>query len=128
MCSRYYFDDDTMNNFLSIVEKTDVSLRGMKVNRDIYPTDDAAVIIRNAAGGIKLSRVKWGYPGMNGSSVIINARAESVLDKKMFEGGIRRHRAVIPAGCFYEWSRNKEKIHSAGRTGALSIWRGSMIS
>ena len=84
MCSRYYFDDDTMNDILSIVEKTDASLRGMKVNRDIYPTDDAAVIIRNAAGSIKLSRIKWGYPGMNGSGVIINARAESALDKKMF--------------------------------------------
>lgn len=109
MCSRYYFDNDTMNDILNIVEKTDARLQGMQVNRDIYPTDDAAVIIRNAAGGIKLSKIKWGYPGINGSGIIINARAESALDKKMFEGGIRYRRAVIPAGYFYEWSRNKEK-------------------
>ena len=90
MCSRYYFDDDTMNDILSIVEKTDASLRGMKVNRDIYPTDDAAVIIRNAAGGIKLSRIKWGYPGMNGSGVIINARAagDSMCEEGITEGDI----------------------------------------
>ncbi|MDE7184518.1 MAG: SOS response-associated peptidase [Lachnospiraceae bacterium] len=109
MCSRYYFDNDTMNDILNIVKETDASLRGMQADRDIYPTDDAAVIIRNAAGGIKLSKVKWGYPGINGSGIIINARAESALDKKMFEGGIRRRRAVIPAEYFYEWSRNKEK-------------------
>lgn len=112
MCSRYYFDNDTMVDILDIVEKTDASLQGLQglqVNRDVYPTDDAAVVIRDAAGGIKLSKIKWGYSGINGSSIIINARAESVLDKKMFVGGIRRRRAVIPAGYFYEWSRNKEK-------------------
>lgn len=108
MCSRYYFDDDTMNDILNIVEETDASLRGMRVNRDIYPTDDAAVMIRST-DGIKLTGIRWGYPGINGSGVIINARAESVLEKKMFRGGIRHRRAVIPARCFYEWSRNKEK-------------------
>lgn len=109
MCSRYYFDNDTMNDILNIVVETDASLRGMQTDRDIYPTDDAAVIIRNAAGGVKLSKIKWGYPGINGSGIIINARAESALDKKMFEGGIRHRRAVIPAGYFYEWNRSKEK-------------------
>lgn len=52
MCSRYYFDNDTMKEILDIVEKTDARLRGMQGNRDIYPTDDAPVIIRNATGGI----------------------------------------------------------------------------
>lgn len=109
MCSRYYFDNDTMNDILNIVEKTDASLQGMQANRDIYPTDEAAVIKKDAYGRITLSKIRWGYPGINGCGMIINARAESVLDKKMFEGGIRRHRAVIPAAYFYEWSRSKEK-------------------
>lgn len=108
MCSRYYFDDDTMNDILNIVEETDASLRGIRVNRDIYPTDDAAVMIRST-DGIKLTGIRWGYPGINGSGVIINARAESVLEKKMFRDGIRHRRAVITARYFYEWSRNKEK-------------------
>ena len=108
MCSRYYFDSDIMNDILNVVEETDAGLRGMRVNREIYPTDDAAVVIRST-DGIKLTRIKWGYPGINGSGVIINARAESVLEKKMFRDGIRRRRAVIPARYFYEWSRNKEK-------------------
>lgn len=108
MCSRYYFDNDIMNDILNIVEETDASQHGMRVNRDIYPTDDAAVMIRSA-DGIKLTGIRWGYPRINGSGVIINARAESVLEKKMFRDGIRRRRAVIPARYFYEWSRNKEK-------------------
>ena len=65
-------------------------------------------MIRNVEG-MKRTGIKWGYPGINGSGVIINARAESVREKKMFRDGIRRRRAVIPARYFYEWSRNKEK-------------------
>ncbi len=109
MCSRYYFDNDTMNDILNIVEKTDASLQGMQTNRDIYPTDEAAVIMKDTYGRITLSKIRWGYPGINGFGWLINAKAESVLDKKMFEGGIRRHRAIIPASCFYEWSSRKEK-------------------
>lgn len=127
MCSRYYFDSDTMRDILDIVEETDTELRELQINRDVFPTDDAAVIIKGA-GGMKLSRIKWGYPGINGSGVIINARAESVLDKKMFQGGIRRRRAVIPAGHFYEWSRNKEKIHFAEKTGTRYVWQDFMTS
>lgn len=55
MCSRYYFDNDTMNDILNIVEKTDASLQGMQTNRDIYPTDEAAVIMKDTYGRIKIS-------------------------------------------------------------------------
>ena len=53
MCSRYYFDNDTMNDI--------ASLCGMRVNRDVYPIDDSVVMIR-CTDGIKLTRIKWGYP------------------------------------------------------------------
>ncbi len=95
MCSRYYFDNDTMNDI--------ASLCGMRVNRDVYPIDDSVVMIRST-DGIKLTGIKWGYPGINGSGVIINAKAESVLEKKLFRDGIRRRRAVISARYFYEWN------------------------
>ena len=52
--------------------------------------------------GIKLTGIKWGYPEINGSGVIINAKAESVLEKKLFRDGIKGRRAVIPARYFYE--------------------------
>ena len=44
MCSRYYFDSDTMRDILDIVEETDTELRELQINRDVFPTDDAAVI------------------------------------------------------------------------------------
>ena len=127
MCSRYYFDSDTMRDILDIVEETDTELRELQINRDVFPTDDAAVIIKGA-GGMKLSRIKWGYPGINGSGVIINARAESVLDKKMFQGGIRRRRAVIPAGHFMSGAVTQKKIHFAEKTGTRYVWQDFMTS
>ena len=115
MCSRYYFDDDTMNDILNIVEETDASLRGMRVNRNIYPTDNAAVMIRST-DGIKLAGIRWGYPGINGSGVIINAGAASGTAGQSSQPDIFMSGAAI-----------KKKIHSAGKTGILSIWRGFMI-
>ena len=93
MCSRYYFDNDTMNDI--------ASLCGMRINRDVYPIDNSVVMIRST-DGIKLTGIKWGYPEINGSGVIINAKAESVLEKKLFRDGIKGRRAVIPARYFYE--------------------------
>ena len=116
MCSRYYFDDDTMNDILNIVEETDASLRGMRVNRNIYPTDNAAVMIRST-DGIKLAGIRWGYPGINGSGVIINAGAASGTAGQSSQPDIFMSGAAI-----------KKKIHSAGKTGILSVWRGFMTS
>src|SRR5699024_9435651 len=50
-----------------------------------------------------------GYPAPGSSGLVINARAETVLEKKLFQNGIRNHRSVVPAAGFYEWNRNREK-------------------
>ena len=44
-----------------------------------------------------------------GKNLVINARAESVMDKPSFRNGILYHRILIPASGFYEWNRLKEK-------------------
>ena len=51
-----------------------------------------------------------GFRQFTGSGLIINVRAESVIDKPMFRDSILQRRCVIPASWFYEWNRQKEKI------------------
>lgn len=50
-----------------------------------------------------------GLSGVLGKGLLINARAEAILDKKTFRDSVLHRRCVIPAHHFYEWSKNKEK-------------------
>ena len=54
-------------------------------------------------------QMQWGFPGFQGKGLLINARAEAILDKKTFRESVLHRRCVIPARHFYEWSKNKEK-------------------
>jgi putative SOS response-associated peptidase YedK len=56
--------------------------------------------------------LKWGFPHWNNSSVIINARSETALEKSMFRKSLLERRCVIPSSGYYEWvaaSGNKKK-------------------
>lgn len=109
MCGRYYIGKSLIYRIEEIIGETDCRIEEEQLNRDIYPTDLVPVIIAGQQG-LKLTCQRWGYPGYQGKGVVFNARAESVMEKKMFHNGIRYNRAVIPAGGFYEWNQNKEKI------------------
>ena len=75
----------------------------------------------------KTLNVKWPRP--------INARAETLTEKKMFKGILRHKRCLIPADGFYEWKQEgKTKrpyhIHFKDRrpfalAGLWSLWSGS---
>ena len=41
--------------------------------------------------------------------LVINARSESAMEKKMFCDAVENRRIVIPAAGFYEWNKQKEK-------------------
>jgi len=76
---------------------------------EVYPTYVAPVITQNG-----VEAVKWGFPHWKNSGVIINARSETALDKKMFRNPLLQHRCVVPSCGFYEWKR------AGGATGAKS--------
>lgn len=107
MCGRYYIDDSILDSVERLVHKT-FKEKKFWTARDIHPSDEAPVI-SGTAEGLDVSMQRWGYPGRQKGTTVFNARAESVLDRRMFENGIRRHRAVIPCTRFYEWNREKEK-------------------
>jgi putative SOS response-associated peptidase YedK len=52
--------------------------------------------------------MKWGFPRWdNTSGVIINARSETVLEKKTFRESFLKRRIVVPASGFFEWDHRQ---------------------
>ena len=76
---------------------------------EIYPSDLAPVLIARD-GGVAPDMLTWGFPGFDKGKLIINARSETVQEKRMFREGFISRRCVIPSAGFYEWNREKQKF------------------
>ncbi len=51
----------------------------------------------------------WGFPKWQGKGVIINARSETALEKKMFRLPLLQKRCVAPSAGFFEWRQEDGK-------------------
>ena len=74
---------------------------------EVFPSTRAPVLI---AQGEKIQAVMrlWGIPGGQ-KGFVINARAETVLERPMFREGIHRRRCAVPTTGFYEWDSRRHK-------------------
>ena len=108
MCGRYYVDDETAREIEKIVRNLDRKLH-MELTGDIRPSQSAAVI-RGKEENLMTKCMVWGFPGFEGKGLLINARAESALERKTFRDSIQHRRCIIPAKGFYEWDKSKEKF------------------
>lgn len=109
MCGRFWIDNDTAKEIENTIRMVDEKLMSERHRKDIHPTEYAPVISYRQ-GSMFVTDKKWGFLGFDSRKVIFNARAESVLAKKMFRESVLRRRLVIPAAGFYEWNRKKEKV------------------
>lgn len=111
MCGRYYVDDETAEEIEKVIRLVDAKVHNradltMLQVGDIHPADLVPVIAgRNHE--IQLEKIRWGIP--KDDKLIINARTETVLEKKMFADSVEHRRIAIPAAGFYEWNAKKEK-------------------
>jgi putative SOS response-associated peptidase YedK len=65
-------------------------------------------IVRMENGGRHFALVRWGFvpswvKEIKPGKPLINARAETVVDKPSFRNAMRRRRCLVPADGFYEW-------------------------
>ena len=110
MCGRYFFDAETA---LEVEDELGLDSGLLSVSSgDVTPAMSPAVITadRGSDGtSLKVSDMFWGVTG-NDKKLVINARAESALEKPMFSDSVERRRLVIPAAGFYEWDKDKNKV------------------
>lgn len=103
MCGRYEFNLGTFKKsqeYKAQIEKQ--KLEGYKVG-EVFPSDNCLAIIPNEKG-IELKILKW---GINNNGFIINARNETIKQRKTFKD---LKRCAIIASGFYEW-KNKIKYY-----------------
>jgi putative SOS response-associated peptidase YedK len=85
----------------------------LKINVAVTPRYNIApgqqvLIIRQGERGKKISAVRWGLlphwaKDEKLSHKLINARAETVQDKPVFQDAFKERRCIVPATGFYEW-------------------------
>ena len=105
MCGRYViFSDKENKEIMEIIRQVNEKHHNIKLG-EFFPTNIAPVILKN-----DVTAFKWGFPNFAKKGVIINARAETIEEKRMFKTSFHERRCVIPATGFYEW-KGKEKYH-----------------
>lgn len=82
-------------------------------SKEIFPTTENIVLLPNQ----HLHPVKWGFEPSFSKRPLINARSESVLEKKTFKEPFSKKRCIVPASYFFEWQpvegqkkKDKKKI------------------
>jgi len=77
-------------------------------NYNVAPTVDVPVISSHH-GERELGLMRWGLVPFWAKSAsignkMINARIETVAEKSAFRNAVQKHRCIIPADAFYEWT------------------------
>ena len=110
MCGRYFVDEDTAKELEKIVEELDLKHNVGKMSTgDVVPSGRAKILIQREKH-IEVSNSTWGFPKYTGKGLIINARAETAMEKRTFRENVWNRRCVIPAKGFYEWDASKNKF------------------
>ena len=61
---------------------------------------------------------------VNKKGLLINARAETALERKMFRDSVLHRRCIIPAKQFYEWDQDKNKVTFLGENQPILFMAG----
>ncbi|TFE23378.1 SOS response-associated peptidase [Cohnella luojiensis] len=124
MCGRYTIVvsmEELMLRYLSELPTNRYSPR-----YNVAPMQNVTAVIHDGEKN-KLGELRWGLVPSWASdekigSKMINARAETILEKASFKNLIRRKRAIIPADGFYEWKQHggkKQPMRITMRDGAI---------
>ena len=122
MCGRFYVDEGTAKEIERVIRDVDLRIQKMRTG-DISPSQPAGILTfhsrQNHLGSdsgasnspeFELKEMNWGFPQYQKKGLLINARAETALERKTFRESVLHRRCVIPARHFYEWDSDKNKV------------------
>ena len=105
MCARYTIDIDieTIKEIFAEIERRYPGV--VMSTGEIYPSNIVPILTENGA-----APASWGFKKYDGKGLVINARAETADEKKMFKNAFQKGRCVVPTSGFFEWTKDKHKI------------------
>jgi putative SOS response-associated peptidase YedK len=106
MCGRYYVDDEIAREIEKLVRDAGAKLCNLG---EVCPSQVAAVI-HGTNNTLTASNMWWGFPQVQKSRLLINARAETILQRPAFRESTLHRRCIIPASGYFEWNRQREKV------------------
>lgn len=82
-------------------------------NYNVCPTEQIVVVTGGPDQSRMMEAMRWGlipswYKAPNDGPLLINARAETVLEKPTFRDAAHRRRVLTIANGFYEWAKDAE--------------------
>ena len=108
MCGRYYYADKISHKVEEELELPEGMLT-LPVGDVVPGTEATALLSGKERADIDARALYWGLKAKD-NKLVINARAESVLEKPMFSESIKSRRCILPAEGFYEWNKDKTKF------------------
>lgn len=145
MCGRFTLEN--WDEIHALIEKFNLSIGKIgegvaehPARYNIAPTQPVVTIFEER-GEREARLMRWGLVPVwvkdpRDFSTLINARAETILEKPSFRGGLQHHRCLIPASGYYEWRTGpdgrKQPFYMTARNGAplmlggiYSTWLGA---
>ena len=110
MCGRFLFSAEENDEIRDIVNDVQRRYKRDELNfvmaGDVHPTVSAPVLVTKD-NWVIAELQRWGLPRPQSSGYVINARAETALERAMFRSSVLERRCVIAANAFYEWDKAK---------------------
>lgn len=127
MCGRYLFDPLTgeLDEYWQII--ADVAKKQEKYKEqeiatgEVFPSNNVLTLGANKNNEVVPGVTKWGFEGFKKGQLFINARSESVEEKKTFSKHFRERRIVFPMNGFYEWNSDKKKFLFNGNNEVIYV-------
>lgn len=127
MCGRYLFDPMTgeLDEYWQII--ADVAKKQEKYKEqeiatgEVFPSNNVLTLGANKNNEVVPGITKWGFEGFKKGQLFINARSESVEEKKTFSKHFRERRIVFPMNGFYEWDSDKKKFLFTGNNEVIYV-------